>query len=127
MVQNNLNALLHSVLDRSYLIILACILVNLLFNIVANASFKLSADSTNWHGFLSWQVIGNLAGLITVLSLTALLRFLPLSLAFPLTTGLMVIGVQIVASRWLFNEQISLERWVGSLLVVGGIWFLSAR
>jgi multidrug transporter EmrE-like cation transporter len=109
------------------LIILACILVNLLFNIVANASFNLSTDSTNWHGFLSWQVIGNLAGLITVLSLTALLRFLPLSLAFPLTTGLMVIGVQIVASRWLFNEQISLERWVGSPLVVGGIWFLSAR
>lgn len=123
----NPEALLPELSGRANILIATFILVNLVFNIVANASFKLSAESPNWRGFLTWQVIGNLAGFITVLTLTGLLRYIPLSLAFPLTTGLMVIGVQVVASHWLFGEGISSGRWVGTILVVIGIWFLSVR
>ncbi len=108
---------------------LAYVLVgaNLLFNIVSNASFKLSAASSNWRGFLLWQIIGNVSGLITVLTLTGLLRMLPLHVVFPITTGLAVIGVQLVAAQWLFNEPISRAQWLGAWLVVAGILLIGAR
>ncbi len=108
---------------------LAYVLVgaNLLFNIVSNASFKLSAASANWRGFLLWQLIGNVSGLITVLTLTGLLRMLPLHVVFPITTGLAVIGVQLVAAQWLFNEPISRAQWLGAWLVVAGIFLIGAR
>jgi multidrug transporter EmrE-like cation transporter len=103
------------------------ILANLLFNIVANAGFKFSALSPNWRGFLAWQVIGNLAGLITVLTLTALLRFLPLHVAFTVTTGLAVLGVQLGAAALIFHETISRNHWLGALLVVLGILVMGQR
>jgi len=102
-------------------ITLALILGNLLFNVVANAAFKVSALSPNWRSFLTWQVVGNLAGFITVLTLTGLLRYIPLHTAFTVTTGLAVIGVQIAASAWLFRESISRADWIGAILIVLGI------
>jgi len=100
---------------------------NLLFNVLSNASLKVSADSRTWRQFLAWQVVGNLTGLVTVLTLTALLRYLPLHVAFPLTTGLTVIGMQVVAAHWLFHESIGMTQWVGALLVVVGILLIGAR
>jgi multidrug transporter EmrE-like cation transporter len=100
---------------------------NFLFNIVANSSFKASATSASWRGFLLWQVVGNLAGFVTVLTLTAILRSVPLHIAFPVTTGLAVIGVQVVGARLLFNEQISPAQWAGTLLVVTGIALIGGR
>lgn len=102
-------------------IVLALISANLLFNIVANASFKVSAFSGTWRGFLSWQVVGNLAGLITVLTLTGLLRYVPLHVAYPVTTGLAVFGVQIVAAKLLFREAMTPGQWLGTGLLVLGI------
>jgi len=85
---------------------------NLFFNILANSSFKYSSASPTWRSFLVWQIIGNLAGLITVLTLTGLLHYLPLSLVFPVTTGLAIIGVQVVSSRILFGETITTNQWL---------------
>lgn len=107
--------------------VLALLAANLLFNIVANASFKVSAASTNWRGFLSWQVVGNLAGFITVLTLTGLLRFIPLNIAYPVSTGLAVIGVQVGAAWWLFHEPISSTQWLGTLLIAAGILLVAGR
>jgi multidrug transporter EmrE-like cation transporter len=104
--------------------VLALIAVNLAFNILSNASFRVSALSGTWRGILSWQVVGNLAGLVTVISLTLLLRYLPLSVAFPLTTGLTVLGVLLVASSWIFHEPISGRQWLGTLAIVLGIWLI---
>jgi multidrug transporter EmrE-like cation transporter len=39
----------------------------------------------------------------------------------------MVIGVQVIASRLLFGEPISLQRWIGTVLVVAGIVFLTSH
>jgi multidrug transporter EmrE-like cation transporter len=100
---------------------------NLLFNILANASFKVSADSRTWREFLLWQVVGNLAGLVTVLTLTGLLRHMPLHVAFPLTTGLTVIGVQVGAAWLLFRESVTPVQWMGTLLVVAGILLIGGR
>jgi multidrug transporter EmrE-like cation transporter len=106
---------------------LALIGGNLLFNVVANAGFKVSAASSTWRGFLLWQVVGNLAGFVTVLTLTGLLRFQPLHVAYPLTAGLAVIGVQVLAARWFFHESITAAQWVGTLLVAIGIMLVSHR
>ncbi len=100
------------------------ILLNMAFNILANASFRVSAMSATWRGILTWQVVGNIAGLITVITLTMLLRHMPLSVAFPLTTGLAVLGVQLVAAIWLFHEPISAQQWLGTLAIVIGIWLI---
>ncbi len=107
--------------------LMALVGVNTLFNIIANAAFKVSAFSPNWRGFLIWQVVGNIAGLITVLTLTALLRFIPLHTAFTVTTGLAVLGVQIAAASVLFHEPVSRMQWMGALLVVSGITLVSQR
>ena len=105
-------------------LVFSLIVVNLIFNILANASFRISALSPTWRGLLAWQVVGNLAGLATVITLTWLLRYLPLSVAFPLTTGLTLLGVQLVAASWIFHEPISERQWLGTLAVVIGIWLI---
>jgi multidrug transporter EmrE-like cation transporter len=110
---------------RANSLILVLILANLLFNIIANASFKVSAGSPNFRSFLIWQIVGNSAGLVTVLTLTWLLRYVPLHVAFPVTTGLAVIGVQMAAGGLIFGEVISLQDWLGALLVVMGIVLIS--
>jgi len=120
-----LRSVIHAAYEQKNILIVTFILANLIFNVVANAGFKMSADSSNFRGFLFWQVVGNLAGLVTVLTLTALLRYWPLNIAFPVTTGLMIIGVQVFASRWLFGETISPMRWFGTVLIVIGVVFVS--
>jgi multidrug transporter EmrE-like cation transporter len=107
--------------------VLSLTTANLFFNIVAGASFKLSAASPTWRGFLIWQVVGNLAGFITVLALTGLLRYIPLNVAYPVTTGLAVLGVQVAAASMLFHESINSAQWLGTLLVVVGIMLVGGR
>jgi multidrug transporter EmrE-like cation transporter len=102
-------------------IIVGLLLLNMVFNILGNASFKLSALAANWKGLVGWQVVGNLAGFITVLTLTGLLRYLPLHVAQPMVQGLAIIGVQIVASRLFFHEVISPTQWIGMAVIIGGI------
>ena len=102
----------------------ALIALNVLFTIVANAAFRVSARSATWTDVITWQVVGNLAGLVTVLSLTGLLRYLPLRIAFPLTTGMGILGVQLVAARWLFNEPIGLMQWAGAMLIGLGVFLI---
>jgi len=101
--------------------IVALFALNFLFTIMANASFRLSAMSPSWRAFLAWQVVGNLAGFVTVLTLTGLLRYIPLHVAYPVATGLGIIGVQVVAASVVFHEPISVSQWMGSALVITGI------
>jgi multidrug transporter EmrE-like cation transporter len=124
MFGNRLGSLALPKADRAAAFIVALIFFNLLFNVLSNASFRLSAMSSTWRGVLNWQIVGNLAGFVTVITLTVLLRYLPLSIAFPLTTGLTVLGVQLIAASWLFHEPISQRQWIGTLAVVLGIWLI---
>jgi undecaprenyl phosphate-alpha-L-ara4N flippase subunit ArnE len=105
----------------------ALVAVNVIFNIVASSGFKMSAASTNWRSFLGWQVVGNFSGLVTVIALTLLLRLTSLHVAYPVTTGLSVVGVQVVAAALLFREAISPIQWLGTLLVVAGIVLITSR
>ncbi len=111
----------------SYLIMAALVAINVTFNIVASSGFKLAAASTNWRNFLMWQVVGNLAGFVTVLALTGLLRYTSLHVAYPVTVGLSMIGVQVVAATLFFRETISPLQWLGTLFVVAGVVLISSR
>lgn len=105
---------------------IALFALNLAFNILANAAFRLSAHAASWREVVTWQVVGNVAGFVTVVTLTGLLRYAPLSIVFPVTTGLSVLGVQLVAASWLFREPISGAEWVGLVTIGVGI-FLAQR
>jgi len=100
------------------------IALNVLFNIAANAAFRISARSATWGDVLLWQVLGNLAGLVTVVSLTGLLRYMPLNVAFPITTGISILGVQVVAAKWLFQEPINSLQWTGAVLIGIGVFLV---
>lgn len=100
---------------------LTLVVGNMIFNVVANVCFKYSVHSTRGWEFLAWQVAGNLAGLVTVITLTWLLKYLPLHVAFPLTTGLAVIGVHVLGGMLFFKESISFTQWLGTLVIIVGI------
>lgn len=127
MLRGFFRAQMEALQGRTHVQVAGLIGSNLLFNIVANASFKMSAASPNWRGFLAWQVVGNLAGLATVITLTTLLKFLPLHVAYPVTVGLAVIGVQVVGAALLFHEPIASRQWMGTLLVAAGILLIGGR
>jgi multidrug transporter EmrE-like cation transporter len=97
------------------------LLLNLVFNILGNASFKLSALAANWKGLVGWQVVGNLAGFVTVLTLTGLLKYLPLHVAQPMVQGSAILGVQILAARLFFHETISPTQWIGMVVIIVGM------
>jgi multidrug transporter EmrE-like cation transporter len=108
-------------------ILIVLLASNVVFQVIGNSGFKLSASSGDARGFWTWQVVGNLAGLASVITITVMLRFLPLSVVFPVTTGLTVIGIQVVAAGFLFRESISPVQWLGTLLVVVGIFLIGSR
>ena len=114
-------------LPANVAILIVLLASNVLFQVIGNSGFKLSATSGDARGFWTWQVVGNLAGLASVITITVMLRFLPLSVVFPVTTGLTVIGIQVFAAGFLFRESISPVQWLGTLLVVVGIALIGGR
>ena len=103
------------------------LLADFLGNFVAGAAFRQLALAGDARDFLFRQVVANLAGFLTVVSLTVLLRFVPLSIAYPVTTGLAVNGVQVVAAFALFREPIVARTWLGTALIVLGLALASHR
>lgn len=104
-----------------HLLMGALVALNVIFSIVANAAFRISARSPAWSDVVTWQLVGNLAGFMTVICLTGMLRYVPLAIAFPVMTGMSILGVQIVAARWLFQEPITSLQWAGALLIGLGV------
>jgi len=89
--------------------------------VMANIGFKRSAESATAPAFLAWQILGNLFGFLSVLTYTALLRWLPVHLAVSLTMGLGFASVQVLTAWLVFHEPIGIWKWVGTALVVLGV------
>ena len=92
----------------------------------ANIFLKLSADAHGTWPFVMMQIAGNLAGFIGILAYTGLLRRLPLHIAFPLSRGLVVLGVQVAASLLVFHESFRLTEAAGAVLVAAGVIVVGA-
>jgi multidrug transporter EmrE-like cation transporter len=127
MIRTVLNSGIAALSNRTGIVVIAFMLGNMSFNVLANTSFKFSVTNPSWRSFLAWQVIGNLAGFLSVLTLTGAMRFIPLHIAYPVSAGLSVIGVQVLGSRLILHEAISPQQWFGSALVVVGIALIGGR
>jgi multidrug transporter EmrE-like cation transporter len=87
----------------------------------ANVLLKLSAEGAGLWVFLAFQAAGNLAGLAGILLYTWLMRSMPLHVAFPLSRGAGVLGVQLVGSILIFREAFTVKEAVGVVMVAVGI------
>ncbi len=101
------------------------ILVYLILVVASNIGLKLSALSQELRSFLWWQAVGNVLGFLGVLTLTLLLRLMPLHLAYALAYGLSFMGVQVVGARLFFHEAIAPVQWLGIVLITVGIAIVS--
>ncbi len=97
---------------------LACYLV---FVTSANILLKLAAGAHGTWTFVTMLAAGNVAGFAGVLVYTGLLRTLPLHVAFPLSRGLVVLSVQLVAALVVFHESFRFTEAAGAMLVAAGI------
>jgi len=93
----------------------------------ANVLLKVAADAGISGTSLLYFIGGNLAGFAGILVYTALLRTLPLHIAFPLSRGLVVLGIQLVASFLIFHESIRPTEAAGAVLVAAGIIVVGTR
>jgi multidrug transporter EmrE-like cation transporter len=93
----------------------------------ANVLLKLSADAGGTGPTLLFFIAGNVAGFAGILVYTSLLRTMPLHVAFPLSRGLVVLGVQIVASLLVFHESIRPTEAAGAVLVAAGILVVGSQ
>ena len=108
-------------LKMSTALFLACYGV---FVTAANVLLKLSASANGIWLFLAFQAGGNLAGLVGVLVYTGLLRKMPLHIAFPLSRGVGVLGVQLAASLLVFHEVFKPTEAAGAVVVAAGIFLV---
>ena len=99
----------------------ALLLCYFLFVTGANIFLKLSADAHDTRILLVMLAAGNLAGFVGVLAYTGLLRTLPLHVAFPLSRGLGVLGVQLLAALVFFRESFTAREAAAVVLVTAGI------
>jgi multidrug transporter EmrE-like cation transporter len=104
----------------------AFLLCYVVFVTTANIFLKLSAEAGSAWLFIVMQVAGNLAGFVGILSYTGLLRTLPLHIAFPLSRGTAVLGVQVIASLAVFHEVFRLTEAAGMALVAVGVILVGA-
>jgi multidrug transporter EmrE-like cation transporter len=105
--------------------IVGLILSNLIFTVASNIGFKLSADSAGWQGFLWWQVVGNIAGFLSVITFTVLLRMISLHVAWAVTAGFGFALVEVLGARFFFHEAITTWQWFGVALITSGIFIVS--
>jgi len=109
------------------LAIAGLILTSIFFIVVSNVAFKWSAASHGLRGFLWWQMVGNVAGFLSVVTFTLLLRLIPLYLAYAFTAGLGFVSVQVIGARFIFGEAITTSQWLGIALIAGGVVMVSWR
>jgi len=70
--------------------------------------------------------VGALSYAISFLLWILILRRMPLSIAFPLVTALVIVATQICATLWL-SEPLSWWKAAGVVLIVSGIGLLSVK
>ena len=97
------------------------VVVYAVFVTAANVLMKLSAGAGAPWPTLLLLAGGNLLGFAGILTYTLLLRALPLHVAFPLSRGAAVLGVQLAASLIVFHEALRPTEAAGAALVLAGI------
>ena len=96
----------------------------IVFQSAAHICLRFSARPSSVWMFFVLQSVGNLAGLVGILTYTGLLTKLPLHVGFPLTQGLVALGVLLVGSLCIFRESFKRNQIIGCALVFAGVILL---
>ncbi len=108
-------------------IIAGLVAVDAITSALSVIAFKQSGAAPTVRGFWWYQVWGNFWGFASVLALTFLTRYWPLKLAYPITVGLAILLVQLVAVRIAFGEIATPLQVFGGVLIVAGIMLVAYR
>ena len=96
-------------------------------NVISNILYKRSAMVKGIARFGLWQIIAGTFSFVGVLSYTFALKYLPVSIAFPVTQGLAVVGVTIIGAKLVYKEKIQRIQWLAMVLITIGILLVSIK
>jgi multidrug transporter EmrE-like cation transporter len=87
--------------------------------------FKYASGAQNFKITILWFLAAGVAGTISMVLYTILLRFVPLSIGYAVLFGLGFVLVQVVAAKLILKEQISVIQWFGGAVMVAGILMIA--
>ena len=104
-------------------------LIVVLTNVLGNSAMKYGMERVGDPGlspllyikaiFNPWVTLGICLLIVWVLSRMTLLSWADLSYVLPVTSAGYIL--QAMIGRFFFGEQVSMARWAGTLLIIGGI------
>lgn len=92
------------------------LLFAIIFEVIGTTSVKLAEGFT----IAPYTIVAILAVVLSLFSLANSLNYLPLSIAYAIWVGLGTSLIYII-SIYVFNEPISVIKFVGILMVIGGV------
>jgi drug/metabolite transporter (DMT)-like permease len=95
-------------------------------SVFSNTGYKLSV-SGGVKNLLLWQALANTVGILGVVAMSWLYKLIPMHVAYPLAQALLIVAIQVVAARLIFKETITVWQWIGTGLIVLGIFLVAMR
>lgn len=83
--------------------------------------FKYASGASGLKSTLLWFLGAGVAGTVSMLLYTFILRYIPLHVGYAILFGLGFVVVQVVAARLILKESVSVLQWIGGAVVVAGI------
>jgi multidrug transporter EmrE-like cation transporter len=108
------------------------LLLAVLSNVIANVAFKKAMEKeigpdtrqvVLQYCFEPWMWTGGFFAALLLLCYLYALKSIPLNIAYPVVTGLAMLGVA-VSGALLFQESLSLQRVFATLMILAGVLML---
>ncbi|GEM_PF-5857215 len=83
--------------------------------------FKYASGADGLKNTILWLVGAGVAGTVSMLLYTLLLKHIPLHVGYAILYGLGFVLIQVVAAKFILKEPVSLMQWIGGAVMVAGI------
>jgi len=87
--------------------------------------FKYASGAQNLKSTVLWFLGAGVAGTVSMVLYTWLLRHLPLHVGYAALFGLGFVVVQVVAAKLILKEAVSPLQWIGGAVMVAGIFMIA--
>lgn len=104
-------------------VVLAALVV--VIHAAGQIGFKQASNAQNLKWAAVWFLGGGAVGTIAMILYVVLLRYIPVYMAYAINYGLGLVLVQLVISKFIFKEPVTVLQWIGGAVVVIGIAMLS--
>lgn len=101
--------------------------LDIAFAVANNVCFKLSAQAKGWSAFVAYQAGGFVTGVICAILITGIYYYVPMHIALPIISGLVMVGIQIFAAGMIFHETIQFHQWAGTVLMIAAVALICYR